>query len=186
MLGRWLPHCACIDATPEPASTYDSRNLPDLFFPIAATVVAYGFLSPALLAQGPTTDPPPDPRINAPSASVEIAKPVPAPTPSAAGERRFWDKENVALCTASAALSAADFAVTRANPKWRPGIELRGASVGQIHVGVGRKLYRGKRGRNQPKLFLSQDPPSPAGENRLAVNIGTSAGAVSYRLASGK
>ena len=101
--------------SPEPASTYDSRNLPDLFFSIAATVVACGFLSPALLAQGPTTDPPPDPRINAPGASVEIAKPVPVPTPSAAGERRFWDKENVALCTASAALSAADFAVTRAN-----------------------------------------------------------------------
>jgi hypothetical protein len=68
------------------------------------------------------------------------------------------DKQNVALFTASAALSATDFAVTRANlesggRELNPVVRL----FGPIHGGPGRELYRGNRWKGGIELLLPQD-----------------------------
>jgi len=86
-----------------------------------------------------------------------------------ASEHRFWDKQNVALFTASAALSATDFAVTRANlqsggRELNPVVRLFGRST----AGAGNELYRRNRGRGWLELLLPQDRPPQAGADRIA------------------
>jgi len=49
------------------------------------------------------------------SSGAVMASPVASPLPEAPRDHRFWDNENRALFATVAALSAADFAITRAN-----------------------------------------------------------------------
>ena len=103
---------------------------------------------------------------------------------AATAEHRFWDKQNVALFAASAALSAADFTVTHANlqnggRELNPIVRIFGRStaglaanfVGETAGGVGLSYFFHKTGHHKLERIVS------------FVNIGSSAGAVSYGLA---
>ncbi|HUD67844.1 MAG TPA: hypothetical protein VMQ17_24890 [Candidatus Sulfotelmatobacter sp.] len=96
-----------------------SRRLPECVRRVASAIaVCCACLS--LWAQGAATGALPNAPSATPSLAVLAASPVILPSPlqpgaPVASEHRFWDKQNVALFTASAALSVADFAVTRAN-----------------------------------------------------------------------
>lgn len=105
---------------------------------------------------------------------------LPAPV---AGEHRFWEKENSALFAASAALSSADFTVTRANlqsggHELNPVVRLFGRStlglainfIGENAGGISLSYFFHKTRHHQFERIVS------------LVNIGTSAGAVSYGL----
>ena len=158
-----------------------SRRLPEYLRFVAAAIVACVVSCPALQAQGPATGALPD-------APGVAASPVilPAPPPlsvPAAGEHRFWDKQNVALFTTSAVLSAADFTVTRANlqsggRELNPVVRLFGRSVaglatnfiGETTGGLGLSFFFHKTRHHKLERIVS------------LVNIGTSAGAVSYGL----
>ena len=131
---------------------------------------------PALLAQGPLPD--------APAPSVEaVSSVVPAPV-SEIREHKFWDRENWALFATSAALSGADFAVTRANlqsggRELNPVVRVFGRSTPGLAVNfagetagvIGLSYFFHKTGHHRLERVVSM------------VNIGTSAGAVSYGLA---
>jgi len=140
------------------------------------------------MAQGPAEDVLPEApaaaAMNAPSLAVAAATPVTLPAPPITGEHRFWDQQNFALFAASAALSAADFAVTRANlqnggRELNPVVRLFGRStaglalnfIGETAGGVGLSYFFHKTGHHKLERIVS------------LVNIGTSAGAVSYGLA---
>ena len=108
----------------------------------------------------------------------------PQPAAPVASEHRFWDKQNVALFTASAALRAADFAVTRANlqsaggRELNPVVRLFGRStaglapnfIGEPTGGAGLSYFFHKTGHHKLKRTVS------------LMNIGTSAGAMNYGL----
>jgi len=140
------------------------------------------------MAQGPAADLLPEApaaaAMNAPSLAVAAAAPViQQPTTSMAGEHRFWDKKNVALFAASAALSAADFTVTRANlqsggRELNPVVRVFGRStaglaanfIGETTGGIGLSYFFHKTGHHKLERIVS------------LVNITTSTGAVSYGL----
>jgi len=120
------------------------------------------------------------------ASSPLVAAPAPVIQLSARveGEHTFWDKQNVALFTASAALSTTDFAVTRANlqgggRELNPVVRLFGRStaglaanfVGETVGGIGLSYFFHKTRHHKLERMVS------------LVNIGASAGAVSYGLA---
>ena len=139
-----------------------------------ALLLAFAFC-PMSLAQGPIPD--------APVPSMAAAAPlVEAPTSSDA-PHKFWDKPNRVLFIASAALNTADFAVTRANlqsggqelnPLVRPfgrstaglALNFAGETVGVVSV----SYFFHKTGHHKLERAVS------------FVNIGSSAGAVTYGL----
>lgn len=156
---------------------------------VAVAFVICGASGPALWAEGPAVGALPDAPSATPSLSLLAASPVilPGPPQLAApvvSEHRFWDKQNVALFTASAALSAADFAVTRANlqsgggRELNPVVRLFGRStaglatnfIGETIGGVVLSYFFHKAGHHKLERIVS------------LVNIGSSAGAVSYGL----
>jgi len=171
-----------------------TRSLPYIRS-FAAALVVCGVSAPALWAQGPATAELPDapaaasavasmvsPSLSAAASPVVLPAP-PLPTPSAAGEHRFWDKTNVALFTASSGLAATDFAVTRANlqaggRELNPIVRLFGRStaglaanfIGEATGGVGLSYFFHKTGHHRLERMVS------------LVNISASAGAVSYGL----
>jgi len=164
-----------------------SRSLPEYLQFIAAAIVVCGVSCPALLAQGPTagalSDAPTYASLNAASPPVAAATPVIQPAAPAQSEHRLWDKQNVALFSASAALSAADFAVTRANlqsggRELNPVVRMFGRStaglaanfIGETAGGIGLSYFFHKTGHHKLERMVS------------LVNIGSSAGAVSYGL----
>jgi hypothetical protein len=124
--------------------------------------------------------------MSAPSLSPAAPVIVPAPPQPAspvAGKHRFWDKQNVALFTVSAALSASDFAVTHANlqtggRELNPVVRLFGRStvglatnfIGETTGGIGLSYFFHRTGHHKLERIVS------------LVNIGSSAGAVSYGL----
>jgi hypothetical protein len=131
--------------------------------------------SEGLLAQGPAPD---APMPSGESGSMAFATPTSVPR-----AHKFWDKENGLLFGASAALSGADFAVTRANlqsggrdlnPVVRffgpstPGLVVNFAGETVCVIGVSYLLH--KTGHHKLERLFTM------------VNIGSSAGAVSYDL----
>lgn len=154
-----------------------SRNkFSRLFIPVAVLLLG-GLFCPALLAQGPA----PDARMP----SVEPVSPVVAAPASVAGEHRFWDMQNRVLFSVSAALSGADFAVTRANlqsggRELNPVVRLFGHST----AGLAANFVGEDVGVVALSYFFHR-----TGHHRLEravsmVNIGASAGAVSFGLAN--
>lgn len=139
-------------------------------------VLALNIFGPALFGQGPAPD--------APEPSVEPAATV-FSTPSTMTERhKFWDKENRILFAASAAMSAADFAVTRANLQsggrdMNPVVRFFGPSTAGLAVNfagetagvIGVSYFLHKTGHHKLERIFTM------------VNIGSSAGAVGYDLA---
>ena len=131
---------------------------------------------PVLLAQGPLPD--------APVPSVEAASPVVAAPLSEMREHKFWDRENWTLFATSAAFSGADFAVTRANlqsggRELDPVVRVFGRCTAGLAVNfagetagvIGLSYFFHKTGHHRMERVVSM------------VNIGASAGAVSYGLA---
>jgi hypothetical protein len=154
----------------------------------SAFVVLATCLCPFLFAQGPLPDAP------VPSASVSASAPAPTPTPAVSPilrtptpeieKHRFWDKENSSLFAVSAALSAADFAVTRANlqsggRELNPLVRVFGRSTpglaanfaGESAGLIGVSYFFHKTGHHKLERAVSM------------VNITASAGAVSFGLA---
>ena len=99
-------------------------------------------------------------------------------------EHKFWDRENRVLFVAGAALSGADFAVTRANlqnggQELNPMVRVFGRStaglamnfVGETAAVVSLSYFFHKTGHHKLERAVS------------LVNIGGSAGAVGYGLA---
>jgi hypothetical protein len=102
---------------------------------------------------------------------------------SIAEEHKFWDKENRVLFAASAAFSAADFAVTRANLQsggrdLNPVVRFFGPSTAGLAVNfagetlavIGVSYFFHRTGHHKMERIVTM------------VNIGSSAGAVSYDL----
>jgi hypothetical protein len=163
-----------------------SHNLLKFFRHPVAALIACAISSPAALAQGPAMYAIPD----APARAAESASPfvqsTPVPVPAATTfEHRFWDKPNVALFAATAALSAADFTVTRANlqgggQELNPVVRLFGRSS----AGLALNFAGETAGVVSLSYFFHR-----TGHHRLeravsVVNIGGSAAAVSYGIAS--
>jgi len=141
-----------------------------------AVLMLGGVFCPGLFAQGLVPDTP-QPLIEA--TSTNLTAPV-----SVGGEHRFWDKENRVLFATSAALSAADFAVTRSNLQnggrdLNPVVRFFGPSTAGLAVNFAGETL-GVMGVSY--LFHR------TGHHKLeriftVVNIGCSAGAVGYDLA---
>jgi hypothetical protein len=141
-----------------------------------ATLMVLGFFSSALMGQGP-----------APDAPVPAMQPAPMTfftSRSLAGEHKFWDKGNRVLFAASAAFSAADFAATRANLQsggrdLNPVVRFFGPSTAGLAVNfagetlgvIGVSYFFHRTGHHKIERIVTM------------VNIGSSAGAVSYDLA---
>lgn len=167
------------------ASRNSSKLLP---FSLALLVVG-GVCCPGLFAQGPIPDAP-RPTAEALSPMVEAspaiaARPVVATGPRAEDAHRFWDTRNCALLAATAALSAADFAVTRANlqnggQELNPMVRVFGRSSAGLAVNfagetagvVGLSYLFHKTGHHRLERMVS------------LVSIGASSGAVGYGLAN--
>jgi hypothetical protein len=144
-------------------------------FRLGALVLVSGAFCPALVAQGPLPD--------APTPFVEATAPVVATAPSLPGEHRFWDKQNGILFVATAALSGADFAVTRANLQ-SGGVELNPVVrvFGRSTPGLAANFAGETLGVISLSYFFHK-----TGHHRLEravsmVDIGGSVGAVSYGL----
>ncbi len=101
------------------------------------------------------------------------------------GEHKFWDKENYALFAVSAALSGADFAVTRANlqsggRELNPMVRVFGRSTPGLAANfaaetagvIGLSYFFHKTGHHKLERIVTM------------VNSSASAGAVSYGLAN--
>jgi len=143
---------------------------------LLAVVIFGSAISPNLFAQGPGP--------SAPSASIEPTPPITMPAPRAeSSEHRFWDKENAALFAASAAMSAADFTVTRQNlqsggRELNPIVRVFGRStpglaanfIGETVGGIGLSYFFHKTHHHNLERAVSM------------FNIGSSAGAVTYGL----
>jgi hypothetical protein len=131
---------------------------------------------PDVLAQGPVPD--------APMPSAEAASPIQVTPVSEVGKHKFWDKRNSSLFAVSAALSGADFAVTRANlqnggRELNPMVRVFGRSTPGLAVNfaagsagvIGVSYFFHKTGHHKLERIVS------------LVNVAASAGAVSYGLA---
>jgi hypothetical protein len=130
------------------------------------------------LAQGPLPDAPlPSLAIERPSSFVAVSQPT-------ISEHKFWDKQNKLLFVATAALSGADFAITRSNlqgggRELNPVVRVFGHSTGGLALNfvgetagvVSLSYFFHKTGHHKLERYVS------------VVNIGASAGAVSYGLA---
>jgi hypothetical protein len=162
------------------------RRLFDFFRLSSVALLAAGALCPALHAQAPdktllALGPLPD----APSPFVEATRPV-VLTPSNFGvEHRFLDNQNRVLFIAAAALNGADFAVTRANlqsggQELNPLVRVFGRSTAGLAVNfagetlgsIGLSYFFHRTGHHKLERAVS------------LVNIGSSAGAVSFGLAN--
>jgi hypothetical protein len=163
-----------------------SRNLPKFFRHPVAALIACAISAPAL-AQGPAMLAIPDAPMPANGAASPFIQPTPvtAPRVTITYEHRFWDKPNVTLFAATAALSAADFTVTRANlqgggQELNPIVRVFGRSSAGLAVNfagetagvVGISYFFHKTGHHRLERAVS------------TVNIGASAAAVSYGIAS--
>jgi hypothetical protein len=157
-----------------------SRILPSLLRYLAAMMIACGIGCPALAQQ--LLPDAPQPSFEAATPLVLPFKPAPQ-TPYAGGEHRFMDRANVALFAASAALSAADFTVTRQNlqsggRELNPVVRMFGRSTpglalnfaGETAGGIALSYFFHRTGHHRLERVVP------------LFNIGTSAGAVTYGL----
>ena len=132
-------------------------------------------ICPDSFAQGPD--------VEAPTPAVERAAPLIARTSIAIPEHKFWDKQNRVLFIAAVAANGADFAVTRANlrsggQELNPIVRIFGRSA----PGLALNFAGETAGVLSVSYFFHK-----TGHHRLeravsALNIGASAGAVTYGL----
>lgn len=132
---------------------------------------------PVLFAKEPLPDAPVPAAVQPLTAVINTA-------PKSSDQHKFWDRENIVLFSASAALSGADFAITRSNlqnggQELNPMVRIFGRSTAGLAAnfvgeGIGTMaisyLFH-KTGHHKMERMVS------------FVNIGGSAGAVGYGLA---
>jgi hypothetical protein len=155
------------------------RRLFEFFRCSAVVLIVSATLCPALHAQAPFTSTDPA----APSLFVEAHTPVSIAPAIVSSEHRFWDKPNCALLFAAAALNGADFAVTRANlqsggQELNPVVRMFGRST----PGLAMNFIGETVGVVSLSYFLHRTAHHKLERAVSMVNIGTSAGAVSYGL----
>lgn len=163
----------------------NSGSLPILRY-LAVTLIVCCFAGPCFAQQLFPDSPQPSIETTS-SAAAMPAAPTPVmpvitqQAPSSIQEHRFWDRANVVLFASSAALSAADFAVTRQNlqsggRELNPVVRVFGRSTpalalnfaGETVGGIGLSYFFHKKGHHHLERMVS------------AFNIATSAGAVAY------
>ena len=133
---------------------------------------------PASFAQGPYPDAP------MPNTAVEHATPFVSVQQPASAQHKFWDRQNKLFFVTAAAFHGADFAITRSNlqgggRELNPVVCVFGRStaglalnfVGETAGVVSLSYFFHKTGHHKIERFIS------------FVDIGASAGAVSYGLA---
>ena len=144
-------------------------------------LIAVAFFCPTVLAQGPFPDAP----VPAPAAAMQPASAMLFVMPSEpAREHNFWDRKNLALFAISAGFSGADFAVTRSNlqsggRELNPIVRMVGTSTpalaanfaGETAGMIAISYFFHRTGHHEMERIVS------------FVNIGSSAGAVSFGLA---
>src|ERR1700756_979749 len=150
------------------------------FLHFSAVVFMSAPLCAALHAQAPLASQ--DPDGPAPFVQPSYSPALNAPT-GKGDQHRFWDKQNCALFAAAAALNTADFAVTRANlqsggQELNPAVRVFGRSSAGLAVNF--------IGETAGVISITYFFPK-AGHHRMErmvslVNIGSSAGAVTYDL----
>lgn len=157
-----------------------SRKFSNSFLFSALILLVSAAFCPALNAQALLTS---APLLDAPTPFVEAAPPV-TTTPSHFNpEHKFWDRQNRVLLLAAATLNGADFAVTRANlqsggQELNPVVRMFGRSnaglavnfVGETAGVIGLSYFFHKTGHHSLERAVS------------LINIGSSAGAVSFGL----
>jgi len=156
------------------------RNLSQALAIIAVLLFASIFC-PTVYAQGALPESPTP--STAPVASNAFIEPITTRPQTSETHHKFWDNENRVLFLTSAALSGADFAVTRANlqsggTEMNPIVRLFGTSTaglaanfaGETMGVVGFSYFFHKTGHHKLERAVSM------------VNIGCSAGAVAYGM----
>lgn len=149
-----------------------------------ATAVIASFLTlaafcPASLAQGPLSEAP------VPNRSVEPVSPLVIPPQPPEYSHKFWDGQNKALFVVAGAFNGADFALTRSNlqsggRELNPVVRVFGRSTPALAVNfagetagvIALSYFFHKTGHHKLERLTS------------VINIGASAGAVSYGLAA--
>jgi hypothetical protein len=134
----------------------------------------------SVFGQGPLPD--------APLPSIQLrtteVHPIISTTTTSEMSHRFWDKKNCALFTASAALSGADFAVTRANlqnggQEFNPIVRILGRSTAALVLN-----FAGENGGVIGLSYLFHRTGHHKMERTLTlVNTGVSVGAVAFGAA---
>jgi len=157
-----------------------SRNLPKAEFFVAFALLVLG--PSTLFAQGPLPD---APKLVAGSTAGAVATPV-LTTPRNSSTNyeaphRFFDKWNIALFAGSAALDATDFAITRSNlqsngKELNPVVRIFGRSSAGLAVNFGGEAVS----TVALSYFFHRTHHYRLERMVSVVNIGASAGAVSY------
>ncbi len=150
-------------------------NLRDLGRTFALAFIVCGILCCSSVAQGPIP--------NAPQPSAATSSFVSVTPTESPAQHRFWDKQNIALFSATAAINMADFAVTRSNlqsggRELNPIVRVFGKSTaglalnfaGETAGTIGVSYFLHKTGHHTLERFAS------------TVDIGGSAVAVVYGL----
>jgi hypothetical protein len=140
---------------------------------IALAPIVVLVFCPTVFAQGPLPD--------APASAVEPVQPVIISPQAETSTHRFWDTQNCLLFAANAALSGADFAVTRSNlqaggTEMNPVVRVFGGSTAGLAVNFAGETA----GVMTLGYFFHR-----TGHHRLEravsiVNLGASTGAVAY------
>lgn len=140
----------------------------------SAILVASG-LCPCALGQGPMPD--------APTPANAFVEPVVAKPRTGETHHKFWDTENRVLFLTSAALSGADFAITRANlqnggQELNPIVRLFGTSTPGLAAN-----FAGETASVMTLSYFFHKTGHHKLERAVSiVNIGASTGAVTYGL----
>lgn len=144
---------------------------------LCSSVCAQAVPHQVLLAQGQ------GPSVDAPTSFVEASTPVLTKPSSVGDEHRFWDKRNIVLFTAAAALNGADFAATRANlqsggQELNPVVRIFGRSTAGLAV----NFFGETASMVAISYFLHKTDHHRLERMASMVNIGTSSAAASYSL----
>ena len=148
---------------------------------VFTALLAASLAVPAASAKEPLPDAP-IPTGGAPAAAVGFTPVVAAPR-SGESTHKFWDKEHTILFSATAALSATDFAVTRSNlqrggQELNPIVRVFGRSTAGLAVN-----FAGETAGVVAVSYLFHKTGHHKLERALTiVNLGNSAGAVTFGL----
>jgi hypothetical protein len=139
---------------------------------VVALTVVLAFC-PTVFAQGPLPD--------APASAIEPVQPIVVTPRLETGTHRFWDTQNCLLFAASAALSGADFAITRSNlqaggTEMNPVVRIFGKST----AGLATNFAGETAGVMTLSYFFHRTGHHGLERAVSVVNIGASTGAVAY------
>ena len=158
------------------------RRMVDIFRLTAAILIASCLFCPSLHAQDLVASATlPDSPV--PPLFVEAVTPAVTPATRPNSEHKFWDKQNRVLFIAAAAMNGADFAVTRANLQ-SGGQELNPVvrPFGQSTAGLAANFVGETAGVAAISYFFHKTGHHKLERAVYLVNIGSSAGAVSFGL----